>query len=1393
MNDPLSRESYEASYTLTDEEIERYSSEESQEQVQQNIDEARQERAERDSAMQETQEELEQPPTGGQPSQQPTPTASTEVENQPTKPQFDPSKDYSYYAAQGMSRGEWNRRRMGSPIGASSSVENFATDPRASWEHALAIPTGALDFGIDLANVIPGVNIPKITKFESGTAQAARQIGSVLVPTMFGVGALKAVAAAGHARVGWSLGNTAFMRFIGNRGVEAATGAIVGAVSSEYEGDNLTGMAKKALPPQWDFIPDSMATLDTDSPDIKRRKNVEEDIGLGFLIPFVGSLRKFSQAIDEVKTVFNPRIIPKTPQAETWLKAAAPEEALTVNARKVWNDAYKGGEVSRSWDELDEAAQQSTINRFVDEGVIAGDDVTSYAIKQENNLDELGEYNLYRNPDSDVALKGVHDLYDWNEIGVRGVDDFGIVGASLDAVRVAKNYDTVYGRLGSMLSTPAIKYGVTTPQASEEIILGLTQQLKSADEYGMEAANWSIKFDDVLAESENLVIELFDPSMGIKELRQILDPYIVKSPSGVEYVAEEGYSSLFRALSGYSDDMTGMDIARAQSYLATSLGGQVSDIAEGMRINRGSRAVYTAQERVKENLQYLMKLKGITRYYAEKKAGTTKLFNKLTQKGIDPQTITTPPDEIDEVLQSIQREVEVFGENLDYLNNSYPKTAEALMELYELSDGRINSIQRMNEEIQHSFTNFRPLYDGKPGSPNILEQAVRGNFYNSMLSSIGTSAQALYGNLGGTVAEPLTYFAGALLRQDMASMQRGWHAYSAIWDTQKKAVPYAGKLFMKASQNPNSVKSQTRLDAVIQFEEKLSAFKKIAAERAEEGQEGFQYLINMYENMKHMEMDPIFRLTPNTFTGFDGWTNATIANAHSRFRAMSELKRLGEEATPKRIQQLANAEYDSMFDANGIIVDKAVKYNSNEIALNLDTDMVKGLDDLLQSFPGARMFLMFPGTTVNLLKQFDDYAPLPLRAFQQDLNDLVYTPAVDLIENPQLMDRLLSSRGYDPSKMAEGVKIDTLIDLKNKALGKKAFGTFITSTLVTGLFFNQVDITGDGLYDRTAQRSREQNSNWKKRTIAIGGSRVEYEKILGPGLSNWVAAVVNVADNFDMLGEAKTENLFQKLSFILGASVTNQALTSSLRPLIELASGNGFEANRWSAGMFNSLGPLGGLRSEMGRVLDGGLKIVDNEFKAHMANRNQVVGMLDASNRLPYIYSPITGEVPNQYTLAQRAWNAYSPIKIYPGQTPEELFLQDVEFNIATTFKSHKGIKLDPNERSELFRIMGEQGFFRTRIKSIMGRAESRNTVANLKAARRNNITSEELDLSDYDLVHYQLSQALRDAEKLAFNELNSDMRSAIEVRRQAVIASETAAQTGNIPELEGIYQMNRR
>ena len=126
---------------------------------------------------------------------------------------------------------------------------------RNTLESAFAPATGMLDFGVDVINKVTGQQFAKPTKFENEVAQSVRELSAVVLPTigLTRLGMKGGLAAQG--RVGWSLGNTAFMKFIGSRGVEAAAGVAVGAVSSEYTSDNLTGTLKQnGLRPMTSFL-----------------------------------------------------------------------------------------------------------------------------------------------------------------------------------------------------------------------------------------------------------------------------------------------------------------------------------------------------------------------------------------------------------------------------------------------------------------------------------------------------------------------------------------------------------------------------------------------------------------------------------------------------------------------------------------------------------------------------------------------------------------------------------------------------------------------------------------------------------------------------------------------------------------------------------------------------------------------------------------------------------------------------------------------------------------------------------------------------------------------------------------------------------------------------------
>ena len=1217
---------------------------------------------------------------------------------------------------------------------------------REGMELDTAALAGLADFGVDAINFFlpKKAKLPKITPYENKVASITRSISSVVLPTMMLQGAGMALAKGAQglsaARLGASakinqLGNTAFMKFVGSRGVEAGASVAVGAVSSEYEGDNLLGKIKQGFPETMDFIPDNWATLAGDAPDVKRQKNINEDLGLGFMIPLIGFAGKFASAVGEVKDVFSraPRIVGETDQAVQYLAANRP----------------------RPTSEVPEEA------------------LLEYQAKQDEALDELGYYNQSTVEDPNIPLKGVHDLYDFRETGVRTVDDFGIVGASLDAARIQTNKGTVNGRLGNFISGPALKYGTTTEGGVEEITIGLTRELKESDRVGMLADDFYVSADEVDAAGDNLILELFDPTATIDDMRRMLAPSITVNESGVAVLTRDGYTDALSSISQLVREFTSMDVARAQAYTATSMAGQIADLAEGIRLNRGSIAIEHAQGQILDKINFLQQLVGSTRYFTVKKTGLAKIGERAKNLFKSPEQIA---QEIQEgyptAIRQIQSDSEKFTENWMWMQANRPDILDSFLELYELSDGRINTIAKMNEDILNSFANFRPVIDPTPDQPNIIAQAVRSNYFNSLLSSAETGAKALVGNIGGLIAEPVSYFGGALLHKDMKALQRGWMAYSSVVDTQKKALPYAGRMFAKASQNPNTVKGQSRLDVVIKQEEKLEQYRYIAEQEAARGRSGFKFLVKQYEEMQAMAADPVFRLVPNLFTGFDAWTGATLANAQARFRAMDELERLGELATPAKIKELADVEYNSMFGPDGLIKDKAVKYSNADIALNLDTGLSKSVSELIRTVPGLTPFLTFPTTMMNMVRVADDYIPAPLRSFQQDVNELAYTSVKTFTENPEQMERILRTRGYQVDSMDEVAKLNTLIDLKNRTLGKKAIGTFVTSLVVGSVIKDELfgdglfSVTGDGSVDRQLDTARRKNSQFKPRSIVIpGGNRVEYSELLGPGLSNWVAAVANVADNFDMLGEHALENAFEKLSFILAASLTDPAGISALRPLVEVMSGNEYAANRFIAGQINAMGPLAGARNSFGRILDGGLKDFNNNIIEQLANRNQMIGLIDQTNRLPTVISPVSGEAPNKYSMMQRIWNAGSPIKIHPSMTKEEKFLYDIEYDVSSAFKNREGVELNANERNALNAEMGRMGYFRGEIARISKTAEARNTIKELKSMRREFVGSQDVPIGKYDQIHMMLRQAQKEAENLAFTNLEPEMRNAIQQR----------------------------
>ena len=319
--------------------------------------------------------------------------------------------------------------------------------------------------------------------------------------------------------------------------------------------------------------------------------------------------------------------------------------------------------------------------------------------------------------------------------------------------------------------------------------------MKDADQYVATGPGWKVDFDEIIKAGDDLVIDMIDPKMGPRELRAMLDPHIFTNEDGVEMLRSSGFAEVLGATSKMMREYTNMDAARAQAYLVTSLGGQAADISEGLRLNRGGSGVKFAQERLRDNMQMLLKLKGQTNYFKNQKAGLINMWERTRSLGkSDAQRLK---DNFPIFQENLNLEIAQFGRDLDFIFKEYPELGDALAEMIEVTDGRVFTLDALNETMANSFKNFRPLFDANPDTPNLIGSAVRSNVMNSMLSSMEVPLRAGYGNIAGTVFEPFNMMAGAMMRGDVKAIQDYWMAYTAFGDTLQKGANMFGKMFTK--------------------------------------------------------------------------------------------------------------------------------------------------------------------------------------------------------------------------------------------------------------------------------------------------------------------------------------------------------------------------------------------------------------------------------------------------------------------------------------------------------------------------------------------------------------------------------------------------------------------
>ena len=1133
-----------------------------------------------------------------------------------------------------------------------------------------------------------------------------------------------------------ALGNDPVFRTFAEAGLGLGTGIYVDETTTQAAEDhNLAGTLKKSWPQFWhDKLPNWLATADGESADVFRHKNRMESGGLNVGIDMIGSLARLTKAAQ--KAAWATRWVPRNEKAGVFFKDMAQQ--------------YK------------ESAMNASLRTMADA-----------AAARVKNLDDIGAYNLSKlDPDAplDRPIKGVHDLYDSLETATRSVDQGGIAGGMTDLARISRNAGTQNGRVRNALSSVAAKFALEPENLKRGWLLDTaTKELMEAGKWDVIVANYGKLTNAQIVKTTAEVAEtLLEPAAEKGFLIKILDQFSQLSETGVKALDPIGKKAVKTAIKGYGEKIYKLERYLADATLKTQLAGQVSDFAETAIENLTEAGVKNVLEEMYDRLELLLVHQNISKWEAKNGLINPQKFNSfkslLKNSPNDAKKAITAEEKarvlaMEKIIPDAKRVVSTMRQ----IGEERPGYLKPYLEMLDYTNGDAASIAEMHK-VWNNLTGFwsKLFVDRNPEMPSMVVEAAWSNIMNSKLSAFATPIAAKIGNVGGMISKYAGAYIGAAMSFDFYNMRRAHHAFGAM----SESFALAGKAYKdtlwKLSTQPKKHFELMKPDVALKIDQRMAFLESMAQAALEEGNDGKLIIVEQLKAMQDMALHPLMRISSNEMSASDAWTKAWLANVQARADAFDAVhgritlenfvkEGVEKEELLKEAYELANAK---MFDANGNIADPRVNFESAEIALNNDNFFGDRLGDWTQRFPILKTFFTFPRSQGNALSMFaKKYNPISpaVKGFGDDVYDFLrpgkqkFTDFTEVEIQDALAKRGIKDLPFDQMQQQ-------FIQLRHQAKARWAMGSMFSMLAVNA--FLQDGITGDGHYDPKIQRAREEQK-WQARSFKIPGTNkyMSYD-FLGP-IADVIATTVNVADNWETLGEDGVDIMLKKISFFLAANMEDKAMVTSFKSALDVINQDEGAQARWAAGMVNDLIPGAGQRGEWGRLMAPERRELNRTMDGYFRNRNKFVdAMAPEGARMPistdWIYGkPVDGTEP----FMIRLFNAYNRgMKISTEQGPEARFLTAVEYDSRPLFnKNADGVEYTPQERAELYRMVGEDGYFLQAIRDVMAKhVDSLDKFDQLRQVNSN------VPIDQFLMIHSELDYHLEIARKSAEERLST-------------------------------------
>tara|TARA_R100001463_G_scaffold2637_2_gene10932 strand:+ start:2158 stop:5949 length:3792 start_codon:yes stop_codon:yes gene_type:complete len=1081
---------------------------------------------------------------------------------------------------------------------------------------AAAVPLGTADFISDVAGLVPWLK-PADDWWDENSPRSnhpvhkiIRDASSVIVPTIAtgGVvtGSLKAATAARSIPQA--------TRILGTIAAHAGVDTGVTAISSHSkEQDNIAGTLNDWL--GWD-IP--WATRDTDSPDVIRKKNIMEAAGLSAGVDLLLASFALGKAL---------KVIPGNEAAE---KALA-KHATDFEGK----DPISKDVLSRR------SARQKAIKRETAERILKDPENTKYDA-------------FVNDPPSGPNARAVTDL------------EPNPIRSKVDNYRIQNNIGTTNGRARPVVDSIFLKQLANAPAKERAAQLRNLFEQDLTATVGAKINGKTIPPTEINKAVTKLYDDVFRPEVSIKEVEKIIDEMKVNVYDAAKVDYRHG-PVLAEAFSNAFSDIYNPKTMRASAMVTNQVAGDAADTAAAVSMIGDIADTGRQQEIIIEKLRLLNKEVNANKYVVSK-AQEFKQISKAGNQSAINQWLLNQADEFAEGLEAAQWKGHRTYDTLDEIAKANPEYLKPIVLAIEATNGEVDQIHKLNRWTENNIGLIKKaFYDAEPEVPSLVVQGLNGVRYNHMLSGLAP-LRAITGNSMLTAMKPATVLVGAKLTGDAKSFQKALWTYGGFSENLKRAFKVMGDEWRLAKSKPEEAMMRGRADLRQAKMDNFEALEAMSDIWRNEGAQGKVALWNLAKGMHWYNNNPFTKWGINAMYAVDGFTNSMMASGSARAKAYAQLM---EETNGGFSQQaftkLQRRLYDEAFDHTGVLRDKAAKHSAQEIALNLDNDLVNRVNQVIEKVPAARALFMFPRTGINSLQVAWSFTPgsslLP-----------AYTKARKILtaNSVETMTEALAEHGLEYS-------MDAFNTLKSEYIGRQLMGGAVVTA--AGLWALEGNLTGNGPHS-AGERKRMMDMGAKFSSIKnpITG---EWHSFKGfepfDSLLNTVGDLVYYSDRID---QAATEQMYQKLAFSISMNVANKTFLSGFEPLVSMFSGDEGAFKRFVVNQADALVPFApsGVRSVLNNAIAPQLKDVENDWGSLMSNKWKFMNPPNLVDQVDmYTGKPIRYQEP-----LTAAANAFMPFfKSNGDMEPWRQWLLSTGWDSLPSMKSNPitSMPLTPNDR----------------------------------------------------------------------------------------------------------------